>query len=145
VDNLFLAVRVVVSLAAVLGVIWFAQRRLSRGKLLQKAVRDIRVVARQSLGSKASVVLIEADGKRLMLGVTDHSVTVLDSSPLPAPAQPDEPELRSEPERPRTSHVSTEPADFAALLADAEPERWNDAAPVAWKRPRASARRGSHR
>jgi flagellar protein FliO/FliZ len=166
VDTLFLALRVVVSLSAVLGVIWFAQRRLIRGKLLQKAVREIRVVARQSLGSKASVVLIEADGKRLMLGVTDHSVTVLDSSvlaasaaaePEPAPASAVAPGIapsaaaaaERQPaagsRQPAAGSREPQQGDFAALLADAEVVHWTDAPPAAWKRPRANLRRGSHR
>jgi flagellar protein FliO/FliZ len=159
VDTLFLALRVVVSLSAVLGVIWFAQRRLIRGKLLQKAVREIRVVARQSLGSKASVVLIEADGKRLMLGVTDHSVTVLDSSVLAASSTPEPvlapasavapgiaPSAAAAAERqPAAGSREPQQGDFAALLADAEAVHWTDAPPAAWKRPRANLRRGSHR
>jgi flagellar protein FliO/FliZ len=137
VDTLFLALRVVVSLGAVLGVIWFAQRRLTRGKLLQKVVREIRVVGRQSVGAKASVVLIEADGQRLMLGVTDHSITVLNSAPLAAPETSPEASIAPAP--------AQATGDFAALLADAESTRSSETAPIAWKRPRASPRRGSHR
>lgn len=173
-DNIFLALRVVVSLAAVLGVIWFAQRRLTKGKLLQKVVREIRVVGRQSLGSKASVVLIEADGKRMMLGVTDHSITLLDSSPAktdpavqpqpastqPAQTQPaqtqavptqaapavaaTQPESRPA-QQPTQEQPSADTADFAALLAPSENSPWPDMGPTAWKRPRATLRRGTHR
>lgn len=157
-DTLFLALRVVVSLSAVLGVIWFAQRRLTKGKLLQKVVREIRVVGRQSLGSKASVVLIEADGKRMMLGVTDHSITLLDSSPAKAdhnaaappktvsPSQP-QPSLQPQPSAEASAQSSSpsEAADFASLLATAETAQWSDAGPTPWKRPRATLRRGSHR
>lgn len=166
-DNLFLALRVVVSLSAVLGVIWFAQRRLTKGKLLQKVVREIRVVGRQSLGSKASVVLIEADGKRMMLGVTDHSITLLDSSPAktepatapeaparatsPAAAPAIAPQQAAQPVAPSVAQPAAEPApqpdtaDFAALLANAETAQWSDVGPTAWKRPRATLRRGTHR
>jgi flagellar protein FliO/FliZ len=140
VENVFLALRVVVSLSAVLGVIWYAQRRLGRGKLLHKVVRDIRVVARQSLGSKASVVVVEADGKRLVLGVTDHSVTVLSES--------------------AAHHTPVAGGGFSAHLAGAEASRRAEfesshasagsmdllfTSTEVWKRPRTALRRVSHK
>jgi flagellar protein FliO/FliZ len=77
VDTLFLFLRVALSLAAVLGVIWFIQRRVSRGGGRLRAQKAITVVGRQSVGSKASVAVIEIDGTRFVLGVTDHAVNVL--------------------------------------------------------------------
>lgn len=87
-DTLFLALRVLVSLAAVLAVIWLAHRRLSRGSRAAKVASPITVISRQGLAQKASVVIIEAEGKRFVLGVTDHAVNVLyerDSDLLTAP------------------------------------------------------------
>jgi flagellar protein FliO/FliZ len=76
-DTLFVGLRVVVSLGAVLAVIWYAHRRITKGAGLTRSDRPITIVGRQSLGQKSSVVIVEADGKRLLLGVTDHTITVL--------------------------------------------------------------------
>jgi len=76
-DTLVLILRVALSLAAVLGLLWVLQKRLGKGARVRKAGGGLAVVARQGLGRKASVVLLETDGRRLLLGVTEHSVTVL--------------------------------------------------------------------
>jgi flagellar protein FliO/FliZ len=76
-DTLFVGLRVVVSLGAVLAVIWYAHRRITKGAGLTRSDRPITIVGRQSLSQKSSVVIIEADGKRLLLGVTDSTITVL--------------------------------------------------------------------
>ena len=86
-DTVFLALRVLLSLAAVLGVIWYAQRRLSRGSR-SKAGQTISIVGRQGIGAKASVAVVDVDGKRFLLGVTEHQVTILHTSDAPiAPAE----------------------------------------------------------
>lgn len=82
-DTIFLALRVLVSLGAVLGVIWFAHRWLTGGTKGRMKGRHVTVLAKQNIGPKASVAVIEADGKRFLLGVTEHAVTVLDSSEIP--------------------------------------------------------------
>lgn len=76
-DTLLVGLRVVLSLAVVLGLLWVMQRRLSRGGRARGASNLVSVVGRQSLGSKASVVVVEIDGQRLILGVTEAQVTVL--------------------------------------------------------------------
>jgi flagellar protein FliO/FliZ len=87
VDTLFLALRVVLSLAAVLGVIWYAQRKISKGTRARQG-KTITVVGRQGVGAKASVAVIDVDGKRFLLGVTEHSVNILHTSDTPeAPAE----------------------------------------------------------
>ena len=85
-DTVFLALRVLVSLGAVLGVIWFVQRRFTggkRGALSRAKGKQLTVVAKQGLGAKASIAIVEAGGTRLLLGVTEHSVTVLDRLEMP--------------------------------------------------------------
>ncbi len=42
--------------------------------------RAINVVAKQSLGSKANLVVVETEGSRFVLGVTEHNVSVIASS-----------------------------------------------------------------
>jgi len=86
-DTLFIALRVAVSLAVVLGIIWYAQRRLSRGSRA-KQNQAVVVVGRQGIGAKASVAVVEMDGKRFLLGVTDQAVTILHTADAPvAPAE----------------------------------------------------------
>lgn len=86
-DTLFLALRVILSLAAVLGVIWYAQRKISKGSRARQG-KTITVVGRQGVGAKASVAVIDVDGKRFLLGVTEHSVNILHTSDTPeAPAE----------------------------------------------------------
>ncbi|MBN9239757.1 MAG: flagellar biosynthetic protein FliO [Micrococcales bacterium 70-64] len=87
-DDVFLVLRVIVSLAAVLGVIWYIQRRVSRGSRVKQSKKAITVVGRQGVGARASVAVIDVDGKRFILGVTEHSVNILHTSDTPeAPAE----------------------------------------------------------
>jgi flagellar protein FliO/FliZ len=85
-DTLFVALRVLLSLAAVVGLLWFLQRRITKGTRSSRESRLVTVVTRQGLAQKASVVVIDVEGKRFLLGVTEHSVTVLDARELPAEA-----------------------------------------------------------
>ncbi len=82
-DTLFVALRVLLSLAAVVGLLWFLQRRISKGTRSTRSTKLVNVVTRQPLAQKASVVVIDMEGKRFLLGVTEHSVTVLDATELP--------------------------------------------------------------
>jgi len=82
-DTLFLALRVLLSLAAVLGVIWYAQKKISKGTKARQG-KTITVVGRQGVGAKASVAVIDVDGKRFLLGVTEHAVSILHTSDAPA-------------------------------------------------------------
>ena len=84
-DTLFVALRVLLSLAAVVGLLWFLQRRITKGTRSTRATKLVNVVTRQPLAQKASVVVIDVEGKRFLLGVTEHSVTVLDATELAVP------------------------------------------------------------
>jgi flagellar protein FliO/FliZ len=79
VDTVFLALRVIVSLAVVLAVLWFLQKKLSKRGFGKAAGKAITLIGRQAVGPKASVAVVEIDGRRLVLGVTEHAVTVLHS------------------------------------------------------------------
>lgn len=104
-DNILLALRVVVSLAVVIGAIWFVQRRVSRGGTRTKrAGKPMSVIARQNLGPKASVAVVEFAGKRFLLGVTEHGIAVLDGTEAEESAVVTEP-------------VATEPAAIEAPAA----------------------------
>ena len=82
-DTLFVALRVLLSLAAVVGLLWFLQRHITKGTQSTRATKLVNVVTRQGLAQKASVVVIDVGGKRFLLGLTEHSVTVLDATELP--------------------------------------------------------------
>ncbi|ANP72485.1 flagellar biosynthetic protein FliO [Cryobacterium arcticum] len=75
-DTVVVALRVVLSLAVVLGLLWVLQRRLSRGPG-KRTANVVTVVGRQGLGQKASVVVVDVDGRRFVLGVTEQSINVL--------------------------------------------------------------------
>jgi flagellar biogenesis protein FliO len=90
-DTALLGLRVVLSLAVVLGLIWFAGRKLqgSAGMRKQRTV-PLSVLIRQSLGKGAGVALVEVAGRVLLLGVGEQGVRVLtevDVPPTPAPAE----------------------------------------------------------
>lgn len=82
-DSLILGLRVVVALGAVLGLIWVLQRRLGKGPGRRRADATLSVVSRQSVGQRASVVVVDAGGQRFLLGVTDHAVNVLHTGEIP--------------------------------------------------------------
>lgn len=83
-DAVIIAVRAAVSLAVVLGVVWFLHRRLTRGTNARPSAKPVSLIGRQAVGQKASVVVIEVDGTRFLLGVTEQSVSVLHSGDAPA-------------------------------------------------------------
>jgi flagellar protein FliO/FliZ len=85
VDALLLAVRVILSLGAVVALLWVIQRRMNGSKRGARTGDVLNVVSRRGLGQKSSVVVVETDGKRFLLGVTEHSVNVLHTSDAPAP------------------------------------------------------------
>jgi len=77
-----LVLRAVVSLGLVLllmaGLARLARRRFGTpGAAARGAPVTIEVLARQGLAKNASVAVVRAGGHELVLGVTDHTVTVL--------------------------------------------------------------------
>ncbi|MCX6497574.1 MAG: flagellar biosynthetic protein FliO [Arthrobacter sp.] len=109
-DSLILGLRVAVALGAVLGLIWLLQRRLGKGTGRRRADAALSVVSRQSVGQRASVVVVDAGGHRFLLGVTDHAVNVLHTGDIPEEAAED-----AAPE-PRRGGAA---AAFAQILAGA--------------------------
>ncbi|WP_312182897.1 flagellar biosynthetic protein FliO, partial [Arthrobacter sp.] len=79
-DSAVMALRVLVSLGVVLGLLWWLQRRLIRGRASTGPEAPIRVLSRQVISPKASVVVLETGGQRFLLGVTEASVNVLHTS-----------------------------------------------------------------
>lgn len=81
-----LALRVVLALGAVVGVLWFVQKRVTGYQTRTRTGDPLTVVARRGVGSKASVVVMDTGGKRFVLGVTEHAVNVLHTDDAPEPA-----------------------------------------------------------
>ena len=85
-DTLFVGLRVVVSLAAVLGLLWFIQRKVAKTGRVTRQAKHVTVVARQGISGKASVAVVDVEGVRYVLGVTEQAVTVLGSGQAPQDA-----------------------------------------------------------
>jgi flagellar biosynthetic protein FliO len=75
-DTIALVGRLLVSLAAVLGVMWLIARRMRRG-VSGKDSRLIDVLERQQLSRTASVSVIRVMDQALVIGVTDSQVRLL--------------------------------------------------------------------
>lgn len=78
--DLLLALRVALSLACVLGLLWYLNRRLSggaKGAVLRRRPQAMSVVGRQSLGGKNGLAVVDVDGRRLLLGVGERGVSLL--------------------------------------------------------------------
>lgn len=136
-ETIYLALRVLLSLAVVLAAIWYAHRRLTRNGRIPRATKTVNVVTKQSIGAKASVVVMDVDGQRFLLGVTENSVTVLNTSETPV-AEPVR-ELAPAPSIPTpiAGISTTRPtggAAFARVLSElqAEPAEHANPAPVAY-------------
>ncbi|OII23659.1 flagellar biosynthetic protein FliO [Frigoribacterium sp. MCBA15_019] len=88
-DTVVVGLRVVLSLGVVLALLWVLQKRLVKGgRAGTRATSQVSVVARQGVGAKASVVVVDVEGERLVLGVTESSVTVLAAADRPVEAVP---------------------------------------------------------
>lgn len=70
-----------------LGALWFLQRRVSRGSAARQARQPITVVAKQALGGKAQLIVVDVEGSRYVLGVTEGGLSVVDRLPLPSQPQ----------------------------------------------------------
>jgi flagellar protein FliO/FliZ len=75
---LVLGLRVLLSLAVVLGLLWFAARKMQgTGVVRRQRAAAMTVISRQGLGGKAGLALVEVEGRRLLLGVSEHGVSLL--------------------------------------------------------------------
>jgi flagellar protein FliO/FliZ len=129
VDNVLLALRVVVSLGVVIGAIWFVQRRVTRAGGKKSSVKPISVIARQNLGAKASIAVVEFAGKRFLLGVTEHGVSVLDNgSNVPAEVAAETPTAVVAP-APKPARKKPAAREFGEVLGAAESAAANESAP----------------
>lgn len=126
-SSLVLGLRVVLSLAVVLGLLWYLGRRLSStGAARRRRASTIAVVGRQSLGGKASVAMVDVAGRRLLLGVAEHGVTLLTELEAEPEPEPRRAEARDELDTDALERLIADvPADLSTL----------DAAPAASPQP----------
>lgn len=114
-DDILVALRAIVALGAVLGLLLFLSRRLQKSQakgvsplagLMPKKLaklselvpsrpaaaprarpEKITVVARSGIGGKAQLVVAEFGGIRYVLGVTEHGINVVDTQEAPPLAE----------------------------------------------------------
>jgi flagellar protein FliO/FliZ len=91
-ETVILVARVGLSLAAVLGLLWWFSRRMQSSTTLRRRRREeLVILGRQQLGGKAGVALIEASGRRLVIGYGEHGVSLLhDAGEAPQQEQADQ-------------------------------------------------------
>jgi flagellar protein FliO/FliZ len=75
-ESLTLALRVGFSLMVVLGLMWVAARLL-RGRLTSRGAGTLEVLARAQVGRGASVALVRVADRALVVGVTEHGISLL--------------------------------------------------------------------
>jgi flagellar biosynthetic protein FliO len=83
-STLMLFARLILSLAVVIGLMWVAANVLRKrgfsGVAGRRATRgpDVELLARRQLGRNASIAIVRVAGRSIVVGVTDHQVTMLD-------------------------------------------------------------------
>jgi len=88
-----LVLRIGFSLLIVFGLMWLLAKAVRR-PLAGRRGAALSVLARQQLSRSASIAVIQVVDRALVVGVTDHQVTLLTETDLAAIAQPAAPEQR---------------------------------------------------
>jgi flagellar protein FliO/FliZ len=134
------AVRVVFSLAVVFGLIWLVARTSTR-RFGGAARSMVRVVARQPLARSASLAVVEVGERVLVVGVSEHGVSLLtemDPAELPAPEAEAAPSAPSPvPGAAPAAQVTTRPAGLGGSVLSSQ--TWKQAWAAATTRNGASS------
>jgi len=119
-ETLILAARVGLSLAAVLGLLWWLGRRMQSSTTLRRRRREaLVVVGRQQLAGKSGVALIEASGRRLVIGYGEHGVSLLhDAGDIPVEEEPVVKDKRSDLDLELFELTGESPAETSHLDAE---------------------------
>ncbi len=78
--------RLVLSLAVVLGLMWVMAYVMKRRGLApglrrgQRSTAEVELLARKPLGRNASIAIVRAGGRTMVVGITDQHVTKLDDA-----------------------------------------------------------------
>jgi flagellar protein FliO/FliZ len=86
-STLGLFVRLVFSLAVVIGIMWAAATMIRRRGLvpMNRGPRrnvEVELLARKPLGRNASIAVVRVGERSMVVGVTDHQVTKLDDAEI---------------------------------------------------------------
>lgn len=132
--------RLLVSLAAVLGVMWVIARRMRRGGARSKNTRVIEILDRAALTRSASVAVVRVGDQALVLGIADAQVSVLGETDLAAAQVAQAAAAGPKVKRPaRASHRGAQvPAPVAAALTNRIRETAAQARPADQPAPVAS-------
>jgi flagellar protein FliO/FliZ len=84
-DSVVLVVRVVFSLVVVLAMMWGLSRVMRGGRPASKQ-SGLEVVSRTTVGRRQSILVLRAGDRGLVVGVTDHTISVLGDIELPQDA-----------------------------------------------------------
>lgn len=87
-DLLALLARVVLSLAVVLALLWFAARALRKNQQRSSRGVEVDVLVRQPLAQRSSLAVVQVGDRALVLGVTESRVELLAETSLEALASP---------------------------------------------------------
>jgi flagellar protein FliO/FliZ len=87
-DLLALLARVVLSLAVVLALLWFAARALRKNQQRSSHGVEVDVLVRQPLAQRSSLAVVQVGDRALVLGVTESRVELLAETSLKALASP---------------------------------------------------------
>jgi flagellar protein FliO/FliZ len=82
-DAFLTGIRVLLSLAVVFALLWYLARRMRKGHGGARRSVPVQVLGKAPLGGKAQVVVVEAAGRRMVLGVTEAGVSMLHDEEAP--------------------------------------------------------------
>jgi flagellar protein FliO/FliZ len=86
-STIALFMRLIMSLAIVIGLMWAAAHVLRRRGLApagRRSQRNLQVelLARKALARNASIAVVRVAGRSMIVGVTDHNITKLDDADI---------------------------------------------------------------
>jgi flagellar protein FliO/FliZ len=109
-DTFWLVLRVVVSLAIVIGLIWALAR--VRKRVSPKGASALQILSKVPVSKRGSILLVEIGGKTLLIGSTDSAISLLSEVDL-SKDEEGVPQKRT-------------PIDFSALLDEWRTEGTDD-------------------
>lgn len=120
-ETLGLALRVGLSLACVLGLVWLFSKGVLKGAPKGVAGRGrVQVLARQALSRTSSVAVVQVGETALVLGVTEQQVTLLTQTGLEAVQAPATADVRTV-VYPTSTEVAGVPTPAIAVTARPAP------------------------
>lgn len=134
-DGVLMALRVIVSLAVVVALVWYLARKLGgRGRDTSREA-EVRVLDRQSLSRHSGVAVVAAGDRRLLVGFADAGVQLITElrpvPELPKLPQASDDERGSRPARPGPLPRPSAAAPAAATTSTASPASQPAGPPVA--------------